>query len=112
MRLAALQLLDKLQACYGLRMLEIFKEADLYNSLLRMYPLYPYNDMAMLHITSIIANAIDPKLVSEVKLQFKVPKKPNRFLELERIDQGANNPLDGAEESKADAAEDEQTRRD
>ena len=30
MRLAALELLDKLHLCYGVRMLEVFKEADLY----------------------------------------------------------------------------------
>ena len=30
MRLSALELLDKLHLCYGIRMLEVFREADLY----------------------------------------------------------------------------------
>jgi hypothetical protein len=62
MRLAALELLDKLQLCYGLRMHEIFKEADLFTSLLKMYALYPYNDIALRYVTSIFMFALDPKI--------------------------------------------------
>ena len=62
MRLAALELLDKLQLCYGLRILEVFKEVDLFTSLLKMYALYPYNDIALRHVTSIFMYALDPKI--------------------------------------------------
>jgi len=59
MRLAALELLDKLQLCYGLRMLEVFKEADMFTSLLMIYDFYPYSDLAHRHVTSIISYSID-----------------------------------------------------
>lgn len=62
MRLAALELLYKLQLCYGVRMLEVIKEADLFPSLLKMYELYPYNDVALRHVTMILLFALDTDL--------------------------------------------------
>ena len=62
MRLAALELIDKLQSCYGLRMLEVFRDADLFSSLLKMYALYPFNDIALRHVTNVISHAIDTEL--------------------------------------------------
>ena len=62
MRIKALELLDKLHLCYGIRMLEVFREADLYNSLLKFYALYPYNDIALRFVTSILAYSLDNNL--------------------------------------------------
>ena len=69
MRLAALELIEKLQTCYGLRMLEVFKEADLFSSLLKMYALYPYNDIALRYVTNVISFALDPKLAKAMVLK-------------------------------------------
>ena len=65
MRLSEIELLDKLQLCYGLRMLEVFREADLFSMLLKMYALYPYNDIALRYVTNIISFALDHKLAKE-----------------------------------------------
>ena len=62
MRLSSLELLDKLQICYGLPMLEVFREADLFTVLLKMYALYPYNDIGLRYVTSIISYALDHTL--------------------------------------------------
>ena len=62
MRLSALELLNKLQLCYGIRMLEVIKETDLFSSLLKMYAMYPYNDIALRYVTSVISYALDPAL--------------------------------------------------
>ena len=60
-KLAALELLDKLHKCYGVRMLEAFKEADLYSTLLEYFEAFPYNDIALKLITNIIAYTLDAK---------------------------------------------------
>ena len=83
MRLSVLELLDKLQSCYGLRMLELFKEADLFNALIKMYAMFPYNDIALRHVTNIIAHALDSKLAKDL---FAPPKRPSRILDLEPVD--------------------------
>ena len=62
MRLSALELIDKLQLNYGIRMLEVIKETDLFPSFLKMYALYPYNDIALKHVTNLISYALDPAL--------------------------------------------------
>ena len=67
MRLAALELLHKLHLSYGLRMLEVIRDADLYPSLLKMFELYPYNDVALRHCTNIILFAIDHKIAKEIE---------------------------------------------
>ena len=66
MRLAALELVEKLQTSYGLRMLEVFKDADLFSSLIKMYAFYPYNDMALRLVTNIISSALDDKLAKSM----------------------------------------------
>ena len=66
MRLSALELVDKLQLSYGLRMREVFREADLFSSLLQMYALYPYNDMGLRHVTSIISYSMDPEMACKL----------------------------------------------
>ena len=43
-------------------MLDIIKEANLFPSLLKMYALFPYNDIALKHVTNIISFALDPVL--------------------------------------------------
>lgn len=60
-KLSALELLDKLHKCYGVRMLEAFKEADLYSTLLEYYEVFPYNDIVLSIITNIIAYTLDWK---------------------------------------------------
>ena len=62
MRLGALELIDKLNSCYGLPMLEVFKEADLFTSLLKLYALHPYNDIAHRYVTNVITFALDHSL--------------------------------------------------
>ena len=42
-------------------MLEIFKEADLFVTLLKYYEAFPYNDIALKLITDIIAYTLDHK---------------------------------------------------
>ena len=87
MRLTALELLDKLQLCYGLRMLEVLKEADLFMSLLKMYALYPFNDIALRHVTSILTYSLDHKIAKELAEKVIVLKqtRPSRPLDLEEI---------------------------
>lgn len=62
MRMSALEVIDKLHMCYGLRMLEVFKEADLFSSLIKMYALYPYNDIALRYVSNILCFTLDHKL--------------------------------------------------
>ena len=58
-KLTALELLNKLLKCYGVKMLEIYKEADLYSTLLNYYEVFPYNDIALKLVTNIIARSIN-----------------------------------------------------
>ena len=46
-------------------MLEVFREADLFTVLLKMYALYPYNDIGLRYVTSIISYALDYTLAKE-----------------------------------------------
>mgnify|MGYP000616112439 CR=1 FL=1 len=89
MRLSALELLDKLQLCYGIRMLDVFKEAadsDLYSSLIRMYARYPYNDIALRHVTSIIAYSMDHDLAKQMSERQDKPKqRASKLLDLEPL---------------------------
>ena len=93
MRLSSLELLDKLQLCYGLRMLEVFKEADLFTVLLKMYALYPYNDIGLRYVTSIISYALDHTLAQAITQRQEPPKRPSRILDLEPI-QAADDTTD------------------
>lgn len=43
-------------------MLEVLKDSDVYTSLMKMYALYPFNDMAQRYVTSIISYSLDHKL--------------------------------------------------
>ena len=94
MRLAALELLDMLHTFYGLRMLDVYREADLYNALIKFYALYPYNDIALRYVTSILANALDvdfAKSILKTKQAASRPEntvfgRPSRgILDLERV---------------------------
>ena len=85
MRLSAIELLDKLQLSYGIRMLDVIKEADLFASLLQMYALYPYNDIALKHVTNLISFALDPALAKTLSERSAPPKRPSRILDLEPI---------------------------
>ena len=92
MRLAALELLDMLQMHYGIRMLDIYREADLYTSLMKFYALYPYNDIALRYVTSILAHALDIELAKNIlntqvaKSEKQLLGRPSRgILDLERI---------------------------
>ena len=40
-------------------MLEIYKEADLYSTLLNYYEVFPYNDIALKLVTNILARSIN-----------------------------------------------------
>ena len=91
MRLSALELLAKLQQCYGLRMLEVIKEADLVPSLLKMYSLYPYNDVALRYVTNILLAALDQNIAKELEQKAAPPKRPSRILDLEPIDAQTND---------------------
>ena len=55
--------------------MEVLQEADLYSSLLKMYALYPNNDIALQYVTSIISYAIDHKLAKEHTDKMAPPKK-------------------------------------
>ena len=66
MRLSALELLEKLHTCYGIKMLDIYREADLYTSLMKFYALYPYNDIALRYVTSILQHALDNELAKKL----------------------------------------------
>jgi len=104
MRLAALELLDKLQLCYGIRMLEVMKEVDLFPSLLKMYVQYPYNDVALRYVTNLILHSLDHKAAKELDKKSAPPQRPSRMLDLEPIEV----PAETAEE---ETIEDEETRR-
>ena len=60
-KLSALELLDKVHKCYSVRMLEAFREADLYSTLLEYYEVFPYNDIALKLISNIFAHTLDHK---------------------------------------------------
>ena len=91
MRLAALELLEALHKYYGVRMLDVYREADIYTSLMKFYALYPYNDIALRYVTSILAHALDIELAKTMlKPQATKPEKifgrPSRgILDLERV---------------------------
>ena len=91
MRLAALELLEALHKYYGVRMLDVYREADIYTSLMKFYALYPYNDIALRYVTSILAHALDIELAKTMlKPQVTKPEKifgrPSRgILDLERV---------------------------
>ena len=78
MRLAALELLEKLHGCYGLRILDVYREADLYTSLIKFYAMYPYNDIALRYVTSILAHALDIKLAKTVLNTQSASQKPEK----------------------------------
>lgn len=102
MRLSALELVDKLQTCYGLRMLEVFKEADLFSSLIKMYAFYPYNDMALRLVSNILSSALDDKLAKSMAQKAAPAKRPSRILELEPISQAEPEESTDATDSAAD----------
>lgn len=66
-------------------MLEVFKEADLFSKLLSMYALFPYNDMALRYVTSILSFALDHKLAKEMCEKQRPAKRQSRFIDLEPI---------------------------
>ena len=66
-------------------MLEVFKDADLFTSLIKMYAFYPYNDMALRLVTSVISSALDDKLAKTMAAKQAPPKRQSRILELEPI---------------------------
>ena len=86
-------------------MLEVLKEADLFPYLLKMYELYPYNDVALRYVTNIILFALDHKTAKELEKKYAPPKRPSRMLELEPIE----SPTKPAEEEEL--IEDEEIRR-
>ena len=66
-------------------MLEVFKEADLFSSLIKMYAFYPYNDMALRLVSNILSSALDDKLAKSIAQKSAPPKRPSRILDLEPI---------------------------
>ena len=78
MRLASLELVEKAMRCYGIRMLKTFEDADFFSTLLKLYGLYPFNDIALSLVTNILAHAIDFKLADEQQKQMTkvVSRKP------------------------------------
>ena len=80
MRLASLQLLDKAFRCYGMKMLKVYEESDIYKSLLRFYGIFPFNDMAHQMITNILAFALDFKQAQKQEKEMKkTPQKKFKF---------------------------------
>jgi len=90
MRLSALEILDKMQLCYGLRMLEVFKEADIFSKLIKMYGLFPFNDIALRFVSNVLCFGLDDKLAREAAAKQTAPQKPVRVIQLEPI-----NPVEG-----------------
>ncbi len=109
MKLAALELIDKLQNCYGLRMLEVFRDADIFSSLLKMYALYPFNDIALRHVTNVISYALDPELAKAMGTKHIAPKSQMRILELKM---GMQSEEVSAPEEPEPPLENEQERKD
>ena len=108
MRLTALELLDKLQSCYGLRILEVYKDSDIYVSLMKMYAFYPYNDMALRYVTSIIAYALDNQIAKElIDPNKNQPKRISRILDMQ-----SNSNSETAASTAETSTEDEQSRKD
>jgi len=56
-------------------MLEVFRDADLFSSLIKMYAFYPYNDMALRLVTSVLASALDDKLAKAMTAKQAPPKR-------------------------------------
>ena len=82
-------------------MLEVFKESDVYTALMKMYALYPYNDMAHRYVTNIVCYGLEPKLAKKL-LEKSIASKgrPSRILDLEPInktDDQANEQADNME---------------
>ena len=59
MRLASIELTEKAVRCFGVKMLKAFTDTDLYQSLIKLYGIFPFNDIVMSLITSILSRAID-----------------------------------------------------
>ena len=66
-------------------MLDVIKETDLFPSLLKMYSLYPYNDIALKHVTNVISFALDPSLAKTLHEKSAPPKRTPKILDLEPI---------------------------
>jgi len=72
-------------------MLDVIKEADLFQSLLKIYELFPYNDIVLRHVTSIIAYALEPTLAAKTLNKPATNRELNnhRILNLEPINNAA-----------------------
>ena len=87
-------------------MLEVFKDADLFTSLIKMYAFYPYNDMALRLVTSVISSALDDKLAKAMAAKQTPPKRQSRILELEPISSAQNETEQTQVTDGSDAATD------
>ena len=110
MRLFSLALIDKAVRCLGLKLLIALEEngGDLFQTLLRLYGLYPFNDMALSYVTSILAHALDYDIADELEKEqnYVEPKKPS-FLRFSNF--RFNDDDDGdSEEDDSDKKEDEE----
>jgi len=59
LRLQTAELLRRALICLGPRMLSVYMEADLFSVLLKLYALYPFSDMVLSMITSVLAHGLD-----------------------------------------------------
>lgn len=64
-------------------MLEVIKETSLFPTLIELYARYPYNDIALRHVTSIISYALDPALAKAMTEKNHQPKPFSRITDLE-----------------------------
>ena len=86
----------------------------MFSTLLKMFALYPFNDIAHRYITNIISFALSEKIGKKFFDAGQPPKRVNKFLDLELINS------DDKDQDKEEAAstedslnkEDDQTRRD
>ena len=89
-------------------MLEVIKETTLFPTLIELYARYPYNDIALRHVTSILSYALDPTLAKAMTDKSQPPKRFSRFIDLEP---SSTSDSDMTETSSENTLE-EQTRRD
>ena len=111
-KLTALELLNKLLKCYGVKMLETFKEADLYSTLLNYYEVFPYNDIALKLVTNIFARSINhqaAKLAEQQEAKVLESKKRGPAMSWAQESADTEEP---AEQPVEDEGEDDQQKRD
>ena len=59
MRLVSIELLEKAMHFFGIKMLKVYEDAELYSTLIKFFGIFPFNDIALKTVSNILAHALD-----------------------------------------------------